>query len=76
MQITGLRWHPSRDVLALARVSDAERKLVLYDLDTGVSTALTDPATDDRRPVWSPDGSQLAYTSLRDGVPNAFVYDL
>jgi len=76
VQITGLQWHPSRDTLALARVSEGNRELVLYDLDTGASTSLTDPAFDDRRPLWSPDGSQLAYTSLRDGVPNAFVYDL
>jgi len=77
VQITGLQWHPSCDTLALARV-DAEgaRELVLHDLGTGASTALTDPAADDRRPVWSPDGAQLAYTSLRDGVPNAFVYDV
>ncbi len=76
VQITGLQWHPSRDTLALARVSDGDRELVLYDLGTGASTILTDPSSDDRRPLWSPDGSQLAYTSLRDGVPNAFVYDL
>lgn len=76
VQITGLRWHPSSDTLALARVSRGNRELVLYDLGTGASTALTDPDTDDRRPAWSPDGTQLAYTSLRDGVPNAFVYDV
>jgi len=76
VQITGLQWHPSRDTLALARVSEGDRELMLYDLDTGASTSLTDPAFDDRRPLWSPDGSQLAYTSLRDGVPNAFVYDV
>jgi len=76
VQITGLRWHPTQDTLALARVSGGDRELVLHDLDTGASTALTDPTTDDRGPVWRPDGSKLAYTSLRDGVPNAFVYDL
>lgn len=76
VQITGLRWHPARDTLALARVHEGERTLVLYDLGTGTSTALTDSDTDDRRPIWSPDGSHLGYTSLRDGVPNAFVYDV
>jgi len=76
VQITGVRWHPSRDTLALARVdADGGRQLVLYDLGTETSTLLTDPDSDDRRPVWSPDGTHLAYTSLRDGVPNAFVYD-
>jgi hypothetical protein len=27
-------------------------------------------------PVFSPDGEQLAYTTLRDDVPNVFAYDL
>ncbi len=75
-QITGLQWHPSRDTLAFARIAEGERELVVYDLNTGASAAVTDPASDERRPIWSPDGAQLAYTSLRDGVPNAFVYDL
>ncbi len=76
VQITGLQWHPTRDTLALARVRDGDRTLVLHDLDADTSATLTDPAVDDRQPVWSPDGTQLAYTSLRDGVPNAFVYDV
>ncbi|WP_263784721.1 BamA/TamA family outer membrane protein [Salinibacter grassmerensis] len=76
VQITAARWHPSRDTLALARVDDdGGRQLVLHDLGTEALTPLTDPGSDDRRPVWSPDGAHLAYTSLRDGVPNAFVYD-
>jgi Tol biopolymer transport system component len=77
VQITGLEWHPSDDTLAFSRVAkDAGREIVLYDIGADASTYLTDPGTDDRRPVWSADGKQLAYTSLRDGVPNAFVYDL
>ena len=77
VQITGLHWHPTRDTLALAHVdSEGGRTLRLYDLDADTATVLTDPASDDRRPVWSRDGTQLAYTSLRDGVPNAFVYNL
>ena len=77
VQITGLQWHPTRDTLALARVRNGrQRTLVLHALAADTSAVLTDPATDDRRPVWSRDGTRLAYTSLRDGVPNAFVYDL
>jgi hypothetical protein len=76
VQMTGLRWHPTRDTLALAHIQSGNRTLVLHDLDADTSTTLTDPTTDDRWPVWSPDGRKLAYTSLRDGVPNAFVYNL
>ncbi len=76
VQITGLQWHPTRDTLAFARVnSGGGRELVLHDLGGERSQVLTDPGTDDRFPVWSPEGTQLAYTSLRDGVPNVFVYD-
>ena len=34
------------------------------------------PGEDHRVPVFSPDGEQLAYTTLRDDVPNVFAYDL
>ena len=37
---------------------------------------LTDSTYDNRQPVWSPDGTRLAYTTLRDDVPNVFVTDL
>jgi Tol biopolymer transport system component len=76
VQITGLQWHPTDDTLALARVRGGKRTLVLHDLPADTSTTLTDPTTDDRTPVWRPTGTELAYTSLRDGVPNGFVYDL
>ena len=34
------------------------------------------PGEDNRVPVFSPDGETLAYTTLRDDVPNVFAYDL
>lgn len=36
---------------------------------------ITDLATEDR-PVWSPDGRQLAFTSTRNGTPNIYILTL
>ncbi len=87
-QAEGLAWQPGltgsgrgagSDGGALA-VSlfgpDGTRAIHHLDLGTGALTPLTDGRHDDRTPVFSPDGRRLAFTSLRDGVPNAFVLDL
>jgi tricorn protease len=36
---------------------------------------VTDPATESR-PIWSPDGSQLAFLSTRNGAPNIYIVTL
>lgn len=78
VQLAGLRWMPaSPDTLALTRWHpDGRRTIDLLHVPTGELTSLTDGHQDDRHPVWSPDGRHLAYTSLRDGVPNIFRLDL
>lgn len=77
VQLAYARWHPAADTIALARfTADGTRDLVLFDLSSTTLTPITDGRHDDRRPVWSPDGTQLAYTSFRDDVPNVFAYDL
>ena len=77
VQLAHARWHPSRDTVAVARVQpDGTRDIILVDVETGAITPVTDGQHDDRQPTWAPDGSVLAYTSLRDGVPNVFATDL
>ena len=50
-----------------------ERTVSLVNAETGAVQPLTDRLHDDRLPVWNPAGDALAFTSLRDDAPNAFV---
>ena len=82
-QITTISWSPRGDLIA-ASVFDEEgnRRLMIFDALSGApvvlptGTDIPQETRDDRGPVWSPDGSAIAYTSLRDGVPNVFVMEL
>lgn len=55
--------------------ADGSRNLVLINRETGEETVIDQPEHDNRQPVLSPDGRQIAYNSLRDEVPNVFIYD-
>ncbi|WP_372904286.1 M48 family metalloprotease [Rhodohalobacter sp.] len=51
------------------------RYMILADPLTGREKLIDDGSVDNRRFVLSPDGNKVAFTSLRDEVPNVFVYD-
>ena len=56
--------------------ADGSRHMILYDPETGSETILDEPDIDNREFTLNHDGSKIAYTSLRDDVPNVFIYDL
>ncbi|MEX2600185.1 MAG: BamA/TamA family outer membrane protein [Balneolaceae bacterium] len=79
VQLIHLAWNHPRNELIFQRFdASGNRHLVLHNPETGAERVL-DPAegnTDNRQPVVSPDGNQIAFTSLRDDVPNIFITDL
>ncbi len=54
---------------------DGSRNLVLYNQENRLEIVLDEGNLDNRKAILSPNGNQIAYTSLRDDVPNVFVYD-
>jgi hypothetical protein len=53
-------------------VADNQRGIVVLDLVAGTCTRLTQDPQDDG-PTWSPDGSRIAFASLRGGHVDIFV---
>ncbi|HYE95745.1 MAG TPA: DPP IV N-terminal domain-containing protein [Rubricoccaceae bacterium] len=83
VQLTGARWSPRGDRIAVARFDEAgQRDLLVVEVATGgvlplaTGEGLATEDNDSRGPVWRPDGAALAFTSFRDDVPNVFVVPL
>ncbi|MBT8401412.1 MAG: PD40 domain-containing protein [Rhodothermia bacterium] len=74
VQISQLAWSPTDDRIAYYIFdADGKRRIEVLSLSNEAVELVTNGEHDDRRPVWSPDGSRLGFTSLRDGVPNVFI---
>lgn len=56
-----------RVAYAQSERTSGARQLFVLGLDDSSSRALTDPAIDASQPVWSPDGTELAYRSIDAG---------
>lgn len=69
-------WVERENAWLVLRFSETgNRNLVLTDLAGEVKQVLDEGSTDNRKPVLGPAGTRVAFTSLRDEVPNVFIYD-
>jgi serine/threonine protein kinase/Tol biopolymer transport system component len=64
---------PDDRTVAVARVDPAtgESDVFLYDLQGGNGSRFTFGGNNSN-PVWSPDGSRIAYTSMRENIPSVY----
>jgi Tol biopolymer transport system component len=69
---------PDEKKLAVARVDSATgtRDLWVLDLIRETSSRFTFDPADDTNPVWSPDGTRLAFTTVRNGRPEIYQKDV
>lgn len=77
VQMGGIDWHRAGQRLAISVFdADGNRDILVYSRSDETVRPLVTTPSDDRDPVWSPDGHHLAFTSLREDVPNVYVLDV
>ena len=62
--------------LAAVGVTDEQNgnsDLWIYDTESGTRDRFTFDAADDGAPVWSPDGGQIVFSSIREGVYDLYI---
>ena len=73
-QYRGVSLSPDGRHVAVHRHDGDGGDIWLMDLARGTPSRLTFDATQENAtPVWSPDGSRVAYSSIRDGKPGIYV---
>lgn len=76
---TQLLWpvwlEPQKSWLIHVFQSDGNRNLMLINPETGTQKILDESDIDNRKAILSPRKDKIAYVSLRDDVPNVFIYD-
>jgi TolB protein len=73
-QSVSLAAEPAGRELLVASFRTGDTEIFIVDPDTGDARNLTrSPRSSERYPSWSPDGSQVAFNSDRDGTFNLYV---
>lgn len=70
--LTDVEPSPDGKRIAVFRTVNGNQDIWLIDASRGVATRFTFDAASDRFPVWSPDGSRLAFSSNRKGKFNLY----
>ena len=58
-------WSPVSDSLAVVGVNHGRSDLWLVDIGSGAVSRLTDDTYDEKEPTWTPDGSEITFSSDR-----------
>lgn len=71
-------WSPDGRQLAFSVFARGERRIAIYDLETGRITRRIDvPGMRGmRHAAWLPDGRRLAFSAIVDGVSDLYLFDL
>lgn len=64
------------DDLRIQNVSYSQFDIYLVEAKTGRISRITETPASEKSPVWSPDGSKIAFVSDRNGVFNIYVQEL
>jgi len=70
--LTDVELSPDRRRVAVYRALNGNQDIWLIDAVRSVPTRFTFDAATDMRPVWSPDGSRVVFTSNRTGIGNLY----
>lgn len=70
-------WSPDGKYVIYGEVNESTNLIAIYkvDVETGQKTRLTNHVEDSFQPVYSPDGTKIAFSSLRNGTQQIFVMD-
>jgi len=77
VQILSPKWSPNDEKIAFAlAATDGNTDIAMLDFASGKITNLTDNDAVDYLPIWNPDGTEIIFTSHKDGTPNLHSVDL